>query len=132
MLANIFSVTGGHDHDGVNSKRIHEAMPAIETIASAGTITANACGGLKRITAVGAVTTNTSDTFTSTSAFSSGNLPCFMDVVNVGPAVITLDFNVDTFHSAGGANVVLGSSDTVRVVAYAGFGWTQVGATGNN
>lgn len=132
MLAAVFSVSSGHDHDGVTSKRIHEAQPATETVAAGETIEADACGGLKKITAASAVTTDTSNTFRSTSTLAAGDFPCYMDVVNVGPAVITLDFNVDTFHSAGGANVVLGSSDTVRVVAMSGFGWTQVGATGNN
>lgn len=100
-------------------------MPAAETIAAAATITANACGGVKRITAASAVTTNTTDTFTAPAAANSG---CVMDVVNVGANAITLDYNAN-FHAAGAANVVLGSSETVRVASTGSGGfWYQIGA----
>lgn len=105
------------------------AIPTAQTIAAEGTITADACGGVKRITAAGEVTTNTTNTFTAPAAANAG---CCMDVINVGSNAITLDTNV-LFISAGGANVVLGEGDTVRVCSTGASGkWYQIGATGNN
>jgi phage-related minor tail protein len=104
-------------------------IPAAETIASEATITANACGGVKQITASGEVTTNTTNTFTAPAAANSG---CCMDVINVGANAITLDNNTN-FVSAGAGNVVLGAGDTVRVCSTGASGkWYQIGATGNN
>lgn len=75
------------------------------------------------------VTTSTSATFTAPAA---GNEGCCMDVINVGAQNITLDQNAD-FLSAGGADVVLGANDTVRVCSTGASGhWYQIGATGNN
>ena len=109
------------------STKLTGPVPATETIAAAATITANACGGLKKITAASNVTTDTTNTFTAASSSLSG---CVMDVVNVGTTTITLDYNI-LFNSAGAADVVLGASDTVRVGATA-TAWYQLGATGNN
>jgi hypothetical protein len=102
--------------------------PASQVLASGTVITANACGGVKRIQAGAAVTTNTTDTFTAVAGITP---PCAMDVVNVGSFTVTLDDNVN-FHGAGAADVVLGSSDTIRVIAVTGIGWIQIGGTGNN
>lgn len=101
--------------------------PTTQVIAAAGTVAADACGGLKRISADGAVTSSTTYTFT---APSSANTGCVMDVYNDGPNAITLDNNV-LFMSAGAADVVLGASDTVRVGSN-GVVWFQIGATGDN
>ncbi len=100
---------------------------ATQTIAAGNTIAADALGGVKRITAAGAVTTNTTNTFTAPSAVNAGG---FMLVVNVGAEAITLDANA-LFVSAGGADVVLGAGDTC-LVASDGSKWYQIGATGNN
>ncbi len=106
-------------------------VPAIQTLTAGQTILADACGGVKRINAATAVTTDTENTFQSPATAGK----CVMDVINastgtVNTAVVTLDINPN-FNSAGGANVVLGSSDTVRV-ACDGERWFQIGATGNN
>lgn len=102
-------------------------VPATQLIGAGGTIAADACGGVKQITAVTARTTDTTNTFTAPAAANTG---CLMDVVNVSTVVITLDYNI-LFNSAGAADVVLGSSDTVRVYSN-GIAWYQIGATGNN
>lgn len=105
-------------------------MPAAQTIGAGGTVAADACGGLKRISSAGVVTTDTTNTFTAPAAANAG---CCMDVVNMNAAdAITLDNNA-SFKSAGAADVVLGAYDTVRVCSTGGSGvWLQVAATGNN
>lgn len=102
--------------------------PSTEVIAGAATITANACGTIKPISAGSSVTTNTTNTFTAPATANSG---CIMDVINVDDTdTITLDNNAN-FVSAGAADVALGPGDTVRVASN-GSKWYQVGATGNN
>lgn len=91
--------------------------PAVQTIGAAGTIAADACGGIKRITATAARTTDTTDTFTAPASVKDG---CQFDVVNVGSFTITLDANAN-FKTQQGFNVVLGSSDSVRVGQIGGF-----------
>lgn len=108
-----------------------ELFPATQTIGVGGTITANACGGVKRITSTAARTTDTTNTFTAPSTASDvGNAGCVMDVINDSQYAITLDYNA-LFNSASAGNVVLGSSDTVRV-ASDGAAWYQIGGTGDN
>ena len=103
--------------------------PASQTIAAGNTIAANACGTIKKITAAGGVTTDTTNTFTVPAA---ANKDCCMDVVNVGAQAITLDFN-GLFVSAGAADVVLGAGDSVLVCSTGASGaWYQIGGTGNN
>lgn len=94
-----------------------------QTIASGGTVTADSCGGLKRITSAGAVTTSTTNTF---SAPSVQNKSCWMAVCNTGSSNITLDNNAN-FKSAGGADVVMTPDDCVSVVS-TGTVWVQVSA----
>lgn len=102
--------------------------PAAEAITAGAVITANACGTIKQINSVGAVTTDTTNTFTAPTATNSG---CCMDVINVDTAdAITLDTNTN-FKSAGAADVVLGINDSARVCSNGTF-WFQVSATGNN
>ena len=101
--------------------------PTAQTIAGGNTITANACGTAKYISSSGTVTTSTTDTFTTPTTQYNG---CCMDVVNTGANQITLDNNAN-FFSAGAADVVLGTADSVRVCCN-GTSWYQVGATGNN
>jgi hypothetical protein len=87
--------------------------PAVETVAAGAVITANACGGLKRVTAAGAVTTNTTNTFTVPSGANTG---CIMTVCNVGANTITLDANL-AFKPSGGADIALGADDCTSVVS---------------
>jgi hypothetical protein len=101
---------------------------ATETIASAATITANACGGIKRIQSTGAVTTGTTNTFTAPSASLAG---CIMYLKNVDDTdAITLDTNT-LFKSAGAANVVLAAGDTI-IVGTDGTFWYQFSALLDN
>lgn len=97
--------------------------PAAQTIGAGGTVAADACTGVKRITAAGVVTTSTTNTFTAPAATSTG---CAMDVCNVGVNAITLDANV-LFLTAGGTDVALGTGDCVRV-AGDGTMWRQIAA----
>ena len=85
--------------------------PATQTIAGGSTITADACGGLKRLTATGAVTTSTTSTFTAPGTAPSG---CLMTVCNVGANTITLDTNAE-FKSLGAADIALGPDDCTQV-----------------
>jgi hypothetical protein len=99
------------------------AMPSAQTIAAADTITADACGGIKQITASGTVTTNTTNTFTAPAA---GNSNCVMHVCNVGSNTITLDNNAN-FKAAGAADVALGADDCVIVGSTGASGkWYQM------
>ncbi len=102
--------------------------PAVQVIGAGGTVAADACGGIKRISATAARTTDTTNTFAAPSGVLP--IPCVMDVYNDSAFAITLDNNAK-FMSAGAADVVLGSSDTVRVFTN-GTVWVQLGATGNN
>lgn len=86
-------------------------FPAAQTIGAGGTITADACGGIKRITSTAARTTDTTNTFT---APSSSNAGCSMQVNNVGPYTITLDANAN-FPWQNNVDVVLQSSGSVNV-----------------
>ena len=98
--------------------------PTAETIEAAATITANACGGFKQITADGVVTTNTTNTFTAPAAANSG---CVMAVCNTGATNnITLDANAN-FKSTAGADVLLTPADCV-IVASNGTAWYQPSA----
>lgn len=98
-------------------------LPAAQTIAATNTIAADACGSLKLITAAGAVTTSTTDTFTAPAA---GNKGCIMHVCNTGANNITLDNNAN-FKSAGGADVVMTQDDCVTVGSTGASGvWYQL------
>lgn len=97
--------------------------PAAQTIAAGNTVSADACGGIKQISAAGAVTTDTTNTFTAPSASNNG---CVMRVVNTGANNITLDNNAN-FKSAGGADVVMTADDVVTVGSN-GAVWYQLTA----
>lgn len=103
-------------------------MPPTQTIASGGIITADGCGGLKAVTAAGAVTTSTTNTF---SAPGIVNKNCWMAVCNVGATnTITLDFNAN-FASAAAGDIALAAGDCVTVVSN-GVTWRQVSALLDN
>lgn len=89
----------------------YSIVPSTETIAAAATITANACGGLKRITSADDVTTGTTNTFT---APSSSNTGCRMLVVNVGTKTIYLDANT-LFPVTSAASLPIGPNGSVEV-----------------
>lgn len=110
----------------------YKPQPSVETVGAAGTITANACGGVKLISADAARSTSTSDVFTSTASLAASSMPCLMDLINVSTNTITLKHVEGKFASASHADVALGSTDTVRVVGISGRGWFQIGGTGNN
>lgn len=83
-----------------------------ETITAAATITANACGGLKRITSTGDVTTGTTNTLTAPST--AGN--CSMLIVNVGSGTIYLDSN-SLFLVTSAASLPIGPNGSIQVVS---------------
>lgn len=101
--------------------------PANQTIAAGNTIAADGCGTLKPITSLGAVTTNTTNTFTAPASAYNG---CIMHVVNVGANNITLDNNAN-FKSLGGADIVLGANDSV-IVGCNGTYWFTLSDKGDN
>jgi len=103
---------------------VQTMMPVTQTIAAGGTIAADACGGYKRITAAGAVTTSTTSTFTAPDATQVG--ACSMTVCNVGANTITLDNNAQ-FKSISGADIVLTADDCTMVVSD-GTIWRSTGS----
>jgi len=108
----------------INSTGMIVTPQTTQTIAATNTITADSCGGLKNITAAGAVTTNTTDTFTAPAAANTG---CVMMVCNVGTTnTITLDHNAH-FFSLAGADVLLVANSCVGVVSD-GTQWRQTTA----
>lgn len=97
-------------------------VTASQTIAAGNTVAADACGGIKQITAGGAVTTDTTNTFTAPGVTNSG---CCMDVINVGTANnITLDANAN-FNAA--ADIVMTPCDVIRVCSN-GVDWFPIDA----
>lgn len=111
--------------DWVEISRNGTDLTSAQTISAGTTIVANdSCtNGIKQITSAGAVTTNTTNTFTAPAA---GNTGCRMTVVNVGANNITLDNNA-LFKSAGGADVVMTPDDVVEVFS-TGSVWYQATA----
>ena len=107
----------------MNASGLYDPVPAAQTIAAGNTVNADACGGLKRITSAGAVTTDTTSTFT---APSSANAGCRMHVCNVGANNITLDNNA-SFKSIGGADIVLTADDCTSVESD-GSVWRSIGS----
>lgn len=97
------------------------AIPAAQTIAAGETIAADACGGIKQITAEGAVTTDTTDTLAAPGVANSG---CCMHIVNIGAQTITMDTNAN-FYSAGAADVVVTANDALSVCSN-GTAWYQI------
>jgi hypothetical protein len=94
-----------------------------QTVAAGDTIVANQCGGIKRITAGGAVTTNTTNTFTQLTS----ETQCIMQVCNVGGTnTITLDQNA-LFKATGGANLAV-AANTCVWVGFDGGVWRQISA----
>lgn len=105
------------------SGSFHPIYVATQTIAGGNTVAADACGSIKNISSAGAVTTNTTNTFTALSV----NQPCIMNVVNVGSNNITLDNNAN-FKSPGGADVVMTGNDSIVVGTTDGTVWYAISA----
>lgn len=108
-------------------------VPATQVIGAGGTITADACGGIKNISSAAAVTTDTTNTFTAPAAANKG---CIMVVCNVNAAdAITLDDNaLSNLAGIAGAtpgDTVLGALDCVQVGS-TGTVWSQHGAGAQN
>lgn len=124
---------GGADGEVIDSAGAYRGpVPAAETIAAAGTITADGCGTVKRVTAAGAVTTGTTNTFTAPATSNEG---CIMQVCNSGSNAITLDDNA-LFEASGigGAtpgDTVLGAADCVPVGSD-GAVWRQLAPGSQN
>lgn len=117
-----------HSSDGwllvATSCRQTSVLAGLQTVGAGDTVLDDACPiGLKRLTAAGAVTTDTTNTF---SAPAASNKACIMHVCNVGANAITLDNNAN-FLSAGSADVVLTANDCV-IVGSSGLGgrWYQL------
>lgn len=107
-------------------------VPTAQTIGSGGTIAADACGGIKRISSAGAVVTSTSNTFTAPGTSNTG---CVMEVVNSGANQIDLDLNgnFDGFaadDTGSDGDIDLAAGAVVRV-ASDGVIWRQLTRVGN-
>jgi hypothetical protein len=102
---------------------IYDPMPAVQTIATGDTVQADACGGLKRVTSAGAVTSSLVSTFT---APGTSNIGCRMNICNMGTNNITLDNNAQ-FKSIGGADIVL-TPDDCTAVESDGIVWRSIGS----
>lgn len=109
---------------------VNGAVPATQVIGAGGTIAADACGGVKRVSSASGVTTDTTNTFTAPAAANAG---CVLNVCNENASdTVTLDFNAN-FQSAAAGDVVLGALDCVSVASSGGSGkWYQISALQNN
>lgn len=101
--------TAGPDfsYDGAIGARF--LTRASQSIGAGGTVSANACGGVKDITSAGDVTTSLSNTFSTPGANNDG---CIMHVCNRGSFNITLDSNGNFVSDA---DIVLTPNDCVDV-----------------
>lgn len=109
---------------------VRGGVAATQVIGAGGTIAADSCGGVKRVSSAAAVTTDTTNTFTAPAAANAG---CVLHVCNENAAdAITLDFNAN-FQSAAAGNVVLGALDCVSVASSGASGkWYQISALQDN
>ena len=97
-----------------------ELFPATQTIGAGGTITANACGGIKRITAATDVTTDVTLTLTRPSSTNAG---CSMLIVNVhATSTIYLDSNA-LFGVTTAASLPIGPKGSVLVWSDGSVWW---------
>lgn len=120
----IFAFVNGIILGESGSGRFLGPMPATETVAAGATITANACGAVKAVTAAGAVATSTTDTFTAPAPSNAG---CLMGVCNVGATnTITLKRSA-RFLTAGGVDLAL-AANTCVMVGSEGAAWRQLAA----
>ena len=93
-----------------------------EVIAAAAVITADSCSGLKRLSTGGAVTTNTTNTFTAPAAANRGCcMKLFLDPGAGGNLVLDANAN---FNTLAGTDVTMTTCDMVEVCSD-GVDWTQ-------
>lgn len=94
------------------STRLRGPSPATQALAAGFTITANACGGVKLVSASATVTSDTTNTFTA--AATAG--VCAMNVVNIGTNEIILDINTEfPATTSGAASIRLASGGSIDV-----------------
>lgn len=108
------------------------AVPSAQTIGAGGTISADACGGVKRISSSGSVVTSTSNTFTAPGTSNTG---CVMEVVNSGANQIDLDINgnfdaIAADDTGSDGDIDLAAGAVVRV-ASDGVIWRQLTRVAN-
>ena len=102
--------------DGQN----YSIVPATQTLTAGFTITADACGGLKRINGVGDLTSDTSNTI---AAPSSANAGCRMLIVNVDTVdTFYLDANA-LFGVTAAASLPIGPKGSVAVWSDGSVWW---------
>lgn len=103
----------------------YDIVPSTEVVAAAETIEADACGGLKRISCTGDITTGTTNTFTAPASTNKG---CQMLVVQVGSGTCYLDSN-GLFPVTNAASIALGQYGSILVVSDGSFwrhgAWTE-------
>lgn len=114
---------GGTNKVSVSTNGQAVGLVSAQTIADTNTIAAEVCGGVKRVTSAGAVTTNTTNTFTNPGSTLVG---CKMSVRNVGANNITLDSNA-LFKTLGATDVVLTPGAAIDVFSD-GAAWYQLTA----
>ena len=111
----------------VNNGPIMSIPPSAQTLSAGDTIKADACGGIKQINAGSAIATDVTNTFSvpSISTAGTGNIGCFMFVVNNGANTITLDNNA-SFLTYAGEDINLNTAAAVPVIGNGSL-WVQVG-----
>lgn len=103
-----------------NSTAQYTVVPATQTVTAGFTITADACGGIKRINGVGDLTSDTSNTIT---APSSSNAGCRMLIVNVDTVdTFYLDSNA-LFGVTSAASLPIGPKGSVSVWSDGSVWW---------
>jgi len=132
-LKNDYTISGANTFSGANAvtgsvlfdgDALKITPASAQTIAEGDTITANACGTVKIITAAGAVTTNTTHSITNPATAPAG---CCMAIYNTGGTnTITLDTNT-TLVVGAAANLALASKD-IALFCNDGTNWIQVSA----
>lgn len=85
--------------------------PTAETLANGFTVTADACGGLKRVTSTAGATSDTTNTFTAPATAGS----CRMWVVNSGTTDVILDNNANFPLPGSVAGLTLAGGGSIQV-----------------
>ena len=96
------------------------ALQTTQTIANGGIIAADSCGGVKLVTAAGAVSTSSTNAFTAPAA---GNTGCKMKVCNTGANTITIVRSTNT-KTTTGAELALAQNGCVDYLSTGTF-WLQ-------
>lgn len=99
-------------------------VPTTQVMTTGGTITADACGGLKRITSTAAVALGTNNNLLT--AASSTYKGCIMSIMNVGTYFITVGSSNGQLYTNGNASALIGTYSNFQVVSD-GSAWYQIG-----